>query len=488
MDIKPLYLGGSLETVERKIAEETVTEISEAGLLRLLGEGKELQKEMCDLPLEERLEVVGMLGEVWRERLVAGELAETRKRLATSTGYPEKLMHLEFSLVPRVLNADEIRRNLESSLIGGAAGLESFVELEKGEAVRHLPVGPTFIISSGNSIVPTLIPTIVSLVTGNFTLLKPSLANYEAVAEVFAGLGELMSKSPAAHLMARSLAIGYFGHDSPGLKKALTDSPFGVINFWGGEPARTSVAAMVAENPAHPRFFVNGPLTGVAMIHEARADESAAHGLALNMVLYEQQLCSSPTMAVFVGPKHRALQFAEMVSKHLDSIGSQFPLDPPTEALFVLNSARKVLQFKGSKVLQSQDNRNPWTLAVSKERSLLDEAVRSFPSFGVHGRRRFVEMVVVDDVEKAAALVRSVGSMLSYKGVDKVQTVGLALPEGQREELLWSLASSGVYRLVPLEDMFMRSAAEPYDGVALASLFTFAVYERERIMPTEGLF
>jgi hypothetical protein len=76
--------------------------------------------------------------------------------------------------------------------------------------------------------------------------------------------------------------------------------------------------------------------------------------------------------------------------------------------------------------------------------------------------------------------------MASFNGIDKVQTVGVSLTEKDREEALWSFASSGAYRLVPIEDMFMRSASEPYDGTTLASLFTYAVYERRRPMPLEG--
>ena len=294
-----------------------------------------------------------------------------------------------------------------------------------------------------------------------------------------------MGRSPAAHLMARALCVSYFGHDSPGLKAALASAPFGVVNFWGGEPGRSSVAVQVAQNPAHPRFFVNGPLTGVALVGEGADGEEVARGLALNMVLYEQQLCSSPTFGAYVGSQEAARRFASSVRDHLDAIGLGFKLEPSDDALFVTNSARKVLSFKGSKVLASKSTENPWTLAVSAGHSNLDEAVASFPSFSVHGRRRFLELVVVDDVQKAAELVRRVPSMSAFRGVDKVQTIGLSLPEGKREEALWALSSSGVYRIVPVPDMFMRSSAEPYDGVALASLFTYAVYERRRPMTLE---
>jgi len=479
MDITPLYFGGSLPTLERSVGGQRVEELSEASLMRALREGKALQAEICDVPLEERLQVIDWLGEWWEMRLKAGELHQAKKALIESTGYPEKLIDMEFSLVRKVLSPDEIRDNISTSLMGGLGSLERFCPLREGEAVRHMPAGPVLIISSGNSIIPTLIPTTISLVTGNFTLLKPSLSNYQAITEIFSSLGELMSKSPAAHLMARAMAISYFSHDSPVLEVALTSAPFGVINFWGGEPARTAVGQRVARNQHRPKFFVNGPLTGVAIISEARADEQAAHGLALNMLLYEQQLCSSPTLAVFIGPYQGAIEFARSVRAHLQRVGEQYRTSPSDDALFVTNSARRVMQLRGSTVFASSDLDNPWTIAVSKEQSNLDKAVISFPSFNVHGRRRFIEVIAVSDVEKAARIVNSVPQMQAFQGIDKVQTVGLALPEKLREEVLWELAPSGVFRFVPLEDMYMRSAVEPYDGVALASLFTYAVHERK---------
>lgn len=480
MIIEPFYLGGDPETTERKLdGDILVKELSSTSLHAMLKEGRQLQAELCDLPLDERLQVISMLGEIWQQRMIDGELDSAKRELAAATGYPEKLIDMEFSFVKKVLDAEEIRANLDGSLVGGAEALESYVGLREGEGIRHLPAGPTFIISSGNSVIPTLIPTIVSLVSGNFTLLKPSISNYRAVVEVFSGLEGLMSKSPAAHLMARSLAISYLGHDSPTLEEALGQGDLGVVNFWGGEPARSEIGQKLSKNPHHPRLFVNGPLTGIAVIGGSRADDSAARGLALNMILYEQQLCSSPTLAFYIGPYEESLRFAAKVRDHLDAIGSQYPVEPSNDALFVRNSAQKVLMFHGSKVMSSSSPRNPWTLVVSKGASNLEAAVESFPSFNVHGRRRFLEMVVLDSTDRLASFVAQLPHMNAFRGVDKVQTVGTALPEDLRNEVLWSLAPSGIYRFVPVEDMFLRSATEPYDGMPMAALFTYAVYQRQ---------
>jgi hypothetical protein len=90
------------------------------------------------------------------------------------------------------------------------------------------------------------------------------------------------------------------------------------VNFWGGEPARTEVMSRAAKNRGHPRCFSNGPLTGFALVSRDGGDERSARGLAENMVLYEQQLCSSPTMGAFVGVTGEALDFAQ-VAPHLQT-------------------------------------------------------------------------------------------------------------------------------------------------------------------------
>ena len=257
MEIRPLFFGGDLQTVHRDQGQDDIEEPSESSLMRTLHEGKALQAEICDVPLEERLQVIDWLGELWEARLRAGEMQQTKRMLAEGTGYPDRLIDMEFSLVRKVLDADEIRDNLSSSLIGGVGSLEGFCALREGEAVRHMPAGPVLIISSGNSIIPTLIPTVISMATGNFTLLKPSLSIYQAIVEIFSSLGQLMAQSPAAHLMGRAVMVSYFQHESQVLDMALTTAPVGVVNFWGGEPARTVVGQKVARNQHRPRFFVN---------------------------------------------------------------------------------------------------------------------------------------------------------------------------------------------------------------------------------------
>ena len=304
-----------------------------------------------------------------------------RADLAKSTGYSENLIDLELSLVPSVLSASNLERNLMASLIGGPMALERFKEVDADESFLHRPAGPVFIISSGNSIVPTLIPTVLSLVTGNMTLLKPSLANYDGVVAVLRTI-ERVPPTPAKEAMRKALVVSYLSHDSPALDHVLTRSAVGVINFWGGEPARSVVAKKVAENRHRPRLIINGPLTGVAWMEQEAVTEDAADGLALNMLLYDQQLCSSPTAGVFIGDMANAKEFAAKLANHLDRIGQDFPLSLDEGRLFALNNYRRALQLGGAFVLSSRRADNPWTVVVSKGRILARQCHGPVPGHG----------------------------------------------------------------------------------------------------------
>ena len=482
--LAPLLFDRTLETVP-SAGNHEVLELSPSALRGLISSAGKVQAELSSVPIDERLQVIEHIARRWKQKLDQGEFQDLKKDMSASTGYSPALMETELSFVPAVLGAANIRKNLDASVQGGADALFKFVEVDETEMFRHVPVGPVLIISSGNSIVPTLIPTVVSLVTGNLTILKPSIANYRGVCEVFRLLADVPD-SRAARAMRSALVISYFGHDSPSLKLALEELPLGMVNFWGAEPARTIVANMVGKNHNHPRFFVNGPFTGMALIEEGVEPLQAADDLALDVVLYDQQLCSSPTAGAFIGSYDKAKEFLKAAGERLDEAGNEFPLPPDQDRLFVLQGARRFIQMDGGTVLSSKNPENPWTLVLSKGRSSLGNLAAQFPAFNLFARRRFLEIVVVPDAESAVHLLRSLPEHPAFKGIDGVQSVGLAVTEGSRDDIVRLLIGAGVHRILPLGDMFMRGAVEPYDGVTMSSLFTRIVYWRKANAALEG--
>ncbi|MCG7844015.1 MAG: aldehyde dehydrogenase family protein [Methanomassiliicoccales archaeon] len=474
----PLLFDRSLETALSGGSAD-VSELSPSALQELMVLAPKVQSTLSAVPITERLEVIDQMARLWKRKLDRGDYDILKEEMSASTGYSPSLMETELSFVPAVLGASNIRRNLGASVQGGSEALQRFVEVNETEMFRHVPVGPVLIISSGNSIVPTLIPTVVSLITGNLTILKPSIANYHGVTEVFKLLSEV-PECRASKAMQAALVISYFGHDSPSLKMALEELPLGMVNFWGAEPARSIVSDMVNRNRHHPRFFVNGPFTGMAIIEEGVEMTQAADDLALDVVLYDQQLCSSPTTAVFIGGYEKAKEFLRIAGERLDEVGGEFPLPPDQDRLFILQSARRFIQTEGGLVLSSKHPENPWTLVLSKNKSSLNGLVDQFPSFNLFARRRFLELLVLPDAASAVTLLRSMPEHPAFRGIDGVQSVGLAVTDATRDALVDLLVDAGVHRILPLGDMFMRGAVEPYDGVPMTSLFTRIVYWRSK--------
>ncbi|MEM1557945.1 MAG: aldehyde dehydrogenase family protein [Thermoproteota archaeon] len=479
LELKPLC-SHNHTTVEKTQGNYKILEISMESIQEILNRNSIIQNMLSSLGIRERLEIIGEMGEIWRKKLNDGVLGELKKILVETTGYCEKLIEMEFSLIPLVLNKENIEKNLEYSPAKSIEAFERFVKVEESENFRILPAGPVLIISSGNSLIPPLIPSIISLATGNLTIIKPSLSNYLGVVEVYRILFEMATCLTEAKLMMDALIISYFTHDSVSLRYLLSEAGIGVVNFWGGEPARSSVLRLISENPYHPKVVVNGPLTGCAIIDEESADDKTAEGLANNIVLYDQQLCSSPTSAVFIGSWQNAISFVLKVEKFLEKIGSEFESNFDETSVFLTESARRVFQLKGSQVLYSKNPRNFWTIAVSKGKSVLDEVVQLFPAFNIYARKRFLEIVVVDSIEEALEHIKRIPNSHAFKGVDGVQTVGYAVSNRNGRKLFEKLASQGIYRIVPLNDMFMRSAVEPYDGITLLSAFTKTIYLREK--------
>jgi len=477
MPIEP-YAGLELETYSESAGGETVKVISRGGLDHFLSASTSVQRGLTAVPITERLAILEKVGVEFEADLQAGKLELSVDELSISTGYSERLIRGELAFIPSVLSSANLLKCLKGSLIGAPSSLNGFTDIGNGEWIWHLPAGPSLIVSSGNSIIPTIVPTALSLVTGNSTILKPSLSNCIGVVEVFRNLDQLPA-SEARDAMREALVISYFQHDSPVLRFALREAKIGVINFWGGGQARAAIKRMVEENPNRPRFHVNGPMTGAAVIDAGAASEQNATGLALNIALYNQQLCSSPTVVTFIGKTDQAAMFADSVGKALDDIGPEMPMDSNDLDPYSLHGARRYLQIKGSQVLSSKDEANPWTIVISGGRSNLDGMVDRFPGMSFYGRKRFVEIISVDSMKDGLDIIAGLPRCKAFEGIDKVQTVGVALSPGNLESAPRELALAGIFRIVPIMGMFMRSAFEPYDGLGFPSLFTYTSYMRK---------
>lgn len=443
-----------------------------------LSQAKVIQDELRCIGFRRRVKVLEELGKAWVDRLESHSLEGLKTELARNTGYSRAMIENDLRFVAEVLKRENIEALMNVGLQGGWGSLDDFVEVAPGEYVTNLPAGPVLIIASGNSVVPPLIPTVTSLATNNLTVLRPSLTNYKVIREVFKPLEDLAEAGGDGSVVGRALLITYLAHDSEVLEYLLKKAPVGVINYWGGEPGRTRVCRAVMENPYRPRLYVNGPLTGVAVVDGDSVDEEVSEALAREVLMYDQQLCSSPTISFLIGDYDRAVELAKEVSNRLDVSGALYKLEVSEGWMYGLTTLRKALELHGAKVIRSRNYENPYTVVVSKGGSSFT-GLRLIP-LNIHSRRRFLEIVSVPDVKECVKIIRELPRIPGYVGIDGVQTVALWAKDSQRrKEYVRELIKAGVYRVVPLGESYVRTPFEPYDGEFMPRYFTYTTYLRE---------
>ncbi|MEM0486848.1 MAG: aldehyde dehydrogenase family protein [Sulfolobales archaeon] len=451
-----------------------VPEPSEEYLESLLATSRGVAQKLLELGFDRRARVLHSVGKLWREKLESGELDELVRELTKSTGYSVKNIELDLYFVSEVLNEESLRGLFESSLVGGYRSIDSPVEVAPGEFIWNRPMGTVFIIASGNSVVPPVLAASTSILAGNLTILRPSQTNLVAVNKVFELISELASTgSFEAGVMGEAAKVLYMSHDSPTLRYLLEEAPVSVVNYWGGEPGRSRVLSMTVRNPHRPRVVINGPLTGVAIVDEESADLETARRLARDVVLYDQQLCSSPTFLLFVGARKPFLEFTKRLAKALDEVGSKFPIELGEGSFYRLHTLRKSLELKGVDVFYSRSAQNPWTLVVSK----LDDAGAVTTEWGAYSRR-VLEVIQVENLEGLSRGLEYVLNKLRKIGIDGIQTASYSVSKDRLASILGILSKYGVYRVVPAGESFLRTPAEPYDGEFIAKYYTYTVYIR----------
>jgi hypothetical protein len=160
----------------------------------------------------------------------------------------------------------------------------------------------------------------------------------------------------------------------------------------------------------------------------------------------------------------------------LENIEGEFPSQVSEAQAYKTQLIRRELRKNGVTIFAPKANSANWTVVLSKGRSITEDIVDDNFTFSMYERPRFLEVISVPDAVKAIDLIQHLPSRKCYKDVERVQTVGYAMHEQQAYDFARKLSDIGVYRIVPLDKMFMRSMLEPSDGEYLPRQFTFFSY------------
>ena len=452
-----------------EMLEPSINTIRE--LLKVIPKCKE---ELKAISVSDKLEAIGCVAQTLVENEEIKE--KLREIFSRTTPYGPEMVNTEISAFPMALDPEELGKNLDIAL-----GTRFSIDYEAGidERVRREPLGTSFIITAGNATIAAFPPLLSSLLTNNFTILKPSISNVEGlveIMEVFKRQDKIIPDNikNALRAMANATAILSMSHDSKAYDYLLSEFPIDVVNFWGGEPARTTIQKKVTNNFNGTKFIVNGPLTGVAVIeaHFASKNRYVSRGLALNIDLYEGKTCNSPSEGLYIGTFEQAVDFGAQVAEELKYFDSKLqPVKVGDGLTAQTNKMRSELRKRGSRVFGSEDA-GRWTVAISEEptvQKIHEEGLE----FNMHNRPRFIEIITCSTLDDVASRIKELKNTPCYSGlIDGVQTVGHAM-EHEFVDRLADKLQGHVYRIVPVQEVFLRTAYEPSDdGLYLAREFT----------------
>jgi hypothetical protein len=313
-----------------------------------------------------------------------------------------------------------------------------------GGRLKAFPVGVVGHWPAANVDVGALLSMTCGLLGGNAALVRVPSGSREATLGL---LNVLRSVDPTG-LVASRIGLVAFPHERHELLSAMAAGVDGAM-IWGGREAVTAVRGLPF--PSWARLAVFGPRVSVAAIDRAswsKPDrcESWCKRLARDVWPFEQMACSSPQV-LFV-EADSATDAEPLVRTIEAAFVRENRLHPRTE--LSATQAAAIARARASWLLNDVGRSAvfpivpDWTILVGSGTEM-PEPVQS----------RTLSVLVVPKLEDA------IGRFDGH-----VQTLGLAVGDAVREQLLAELAGRrGVDRIVPVGRMHLFES--PWDGMEL---------------------
>ncbi len=310
--------------------------------------------------------------------------------------------------------------------------------------LRAFPLGVVGHWPAGNIEIQPMLSLTCALLGGNSCVVRVPSGLIEPTRLVMERLHEIDRNGA----LTGRIFLATFDHSRADLQQAMAESVDGAM-IWGGEEAVSQVRALPF--PHWARVLVFGPRLSVAAMDagvwgERRERASWCRRMARDVWQFEQQACSSPqTLFLEHGAGCDAAEFVEDLKAAFQEENRAHPrlaIEP------ALTSA--ICQARASWLLDDVANRacfpqsTDWTILQGKGTDIPE------PTQG-----RTLSVLVADDLMEAIS---------KFDGT--VQTLGLAVKDARREEMLAEAAGRhGVDRVVRLGQMHVFGS--PWDGTDL---------------------
>lgn len=374
--------------------------------------------------------------------------SELKKDLIDHAGLTDWTVEESFKSLVEFINPWNLRTKLKRELGSDFPFELKRINPKESHFEAWNPLGTLVHITPNNSPLLNVFAVIEGLLSGNVNVLKLGRKDTQ-FAEVFFSH---LTKMDATNTIGRYLFIeSLSAKEKEKLKKFLSVAD--VVSAWGSEEA---IASLKQLSPESARFVDWGHKISLSYITQSSwADSETMDQLVREMLLNEQQSCSSPQVIYLENAQMTDLKkFASALGQKLEEASKKNPLpdlsaDDAAELTTQTEQVRLAESFGHSQVVESPTGQ--WRLYLE-----LNSSLRTSPLF----RTAWIKPLQRNDI------------LSHFSGLKKyLQTVGLQATRHDQIELIPLFFQSGVLRIKPLGQMTDSYNGEPHDGVSALQRF-----------------
>jgi hypothetical protein len=339
-----------------------------------------------------------------------------------------------------------LRRGTLGPILERELGPQSMDWLAEGMArLKTFPVGVVGHWPAGNIEIQPLLSLSCALLGGNSNLVRVPSGLVDITQRLMA---KLLVVDSEGYLTAR-IALVSFDHSREDLHQAMAQHVDGAM-IWGGAEAVSRVRALPFPHWAHVAVF--GPRLSVAAMDasvwlDSSERSSWCQRIARDVWQFDQQACSSP-QALFLERDANGGDVNEFIAELKRAFEEENRVHPRRA---IQPSQTAAICLARATWLMDGQNRQAW-FPKSPDWTILFGHGTEIPK---PTQGRTLNVLLADDLVEVIS---------RFDGT--VQTLGLAICNTQREELLAQTAGSrGVDRIVKLGRMHVFGS--PWDGVDL---------------------
>ncbi|NPA36536.1 MAG: hypothetical protein GXO47_06780 [Chlorobi bacterium] len=392
----------------------------------------EHEKAVNTLPINEIISFIEEVGKKWADPDYPLK-KEALEIMMHVTQFSKKELLEDFGNIPLVMSRETFIDKVMATEFGGTDMLDNWV-VRGGCEVKAVPRGSFLHILAGNVPGVEMVSLIRGLLTKNLNILKTAGANPVTPYYLLKSFMEIDPEHP----LTRSISAFHWKRGSEIEKHIYKRVSSACV--WGG-----SDAVYAAWRHARPGLEIldYGPKRSMVFIGKKTLNDNnklheAAHALAKDTTIHDQQACHSPQVVFVEGETDK---FCENLASELTKFAKEYPrggesLDRQSER----SHLRMMHELSGNKVYHPGSH--DWTLIVTKDFT----ATAQSPL----GRTLFV--IPVD----------SLGDAVKY--ADHYTMVAAFSDREDLNKYRDELAMQGVDRLTDVGRMGLLPADTPHEG------------------------